>query len=184
MRRTLGKTQKAKFIGLLSAFLIFYLPGVFGQIAAGGSYTLQKSVVAGGGASGVTITGAGYTLEGTIGQCAVGAANQNAPYKLHPGFWSPASFAPTAASITLGGRVLTADGRGIINARVALTMPSGETRYVVSSSFGYYRFAGVPVGETYILTTYSKRFTFKNAIQGIILLEEPEDVDFITAENR
>lgn len=186
MRKAHGKRQKAKFIALLSAFLIFYPPpGVFGQIASGGSYTLEKSVAANGGASGNgASTGAGYTLEGTIGQYGVGRANQNAPYKLYPGFWTPVSFAPTAAGVTLGGRVSTADGRGIINVRVALTMPGGETRYAISSSLGYYRFADVPVGEIYILTAYSKRFTFKNAIQVVSLLEEREDVDFITTDSQ
>lgn len=149
------------------------------QIATGGDYALEKSVVANGGAASAN---GSFTVVGTIGQAAVGTQQQNAPFKLQPGFWTAAPFAPTAASVGLGGRVLTAQGYGIRNVHITLMMPSGETRRAVSSTFGYYRFAEVPAGATYILTVSAKRYVFANPMRVINLIEELDDVDFI-AEN-
>jgi hypothetical protein len=169
------------------AFLIFnfaFHASVFGQIAAGGSYMLEKSVTAAGGASGASASAGGtFTVEGTIGQFGVGTTSQAALYKFYPGFWTPAPLAPTAASVLLGGRVATANGRGISGARIVLTGAGGETRFVVSTMLGYYRFADVQVGETYILTIYSKRFTFISPTQIVTLSDARDDVNFIAEDN-
>ena len=87
------------------------------------------------------------------------------------------SFAPTAASVSVGGRVTTASGRGILRARVALTNSNGETRNSTTSSFGYYRFADVPIGETYIFEVRSKRYQF--APQVISVNEEIGKLNFV-----
>ena len=169
-----------------SALLIFLIcaSNVCGQIASGGTYTLEKSVTAAGGASGASASAGGvFSVEGTIGQFGVGAPSLGPSYKFYPGFWPPAPLAPTAASVVLGGRVLTADGRGIGNARVTLTGAGGETRTAVSSAFGFYRFTDVPIGETYILTISAKRYTFVNPTQIISLSDAREDVDFIADDN-
>ena len=171
-------TASALLVGLALA------ANVFGQIASGGTYTLEKSVTAAGGASGSgTSAGGGFTVEGTIGQFGVGAPSQAASYMFYPGFWTPAPLAPTAASVTLGGRVLMADGRGIGHARITLTGAGGETRAAVSSAFGFYRFTDVPAGETYILTVHAKRYTFANPTQIISLPDARDDVDFIAEDN-
>ena len=67
---------------------------------------------------------------------------------------------PTAASVSVSGRVLTDIGRGLTNASVVLTDKDGNTRTARTSSFGYYRFADVAAGETYILNVRSKRYQF------------------------
>ena len=179
------KIQNSKLKYTLFAFLIFnfeFASSVFGQIASGGTYSLEKTVTAGGGASGSAASvGGNYTVEGTIGQFAVGAASQNSPYTFYAGFWTPAPVAPTAAAVTLGGRV-RAGKSGVGNVRVVLTMPGGEMRTAISNPFGYYRFDNIPVGETYVLTAYSKRFVFSNPTQIITLFEAREDVDFVAEE--
>lgn len=87
--------------------------------------------------------------------------------------------APTAASASISGRIKTSDGRGISKARLVLANAStGEVSHAVSSSFGYYRFNDLPVGETYILTISSKRFSFKPNTRVIALLDELTDEDF------
>lgn len=48
--------------------------------------------------------------------------------------------APTAAEVSLSGRVMTADGRGLQNAIVLLTDETGNTRTTLTSSLGYYNF--------------------------------------------
>ena len=89
--------------------------------------------------------------------------------------------APTAASVSVSGRLSTVDGRGITGATVSLTnATTGQTRHARSSSFGYYRFDEVPAGETYIVRVSSKRFVFVPDTQIISLLDELTDLDFTT----
>ena len=69
----------------------------------------------------------------------------------------------TAASVSISGRVLTANGSGIGGARVYLTGGAGETRTALSNPFGYFRFDDVAVGF-YTITTQSKRYQFESSI--------------------
>lgn len=158
-------------------FYLAFLPDARAQIASGGNFVLEKSVVASGGAT--ISAGGNFAVGGSIGQPAVGTQPVNAPFALQPGFWTAAPLAPTAAAVSLGGRVMTADGRGIRNVRIALTMPDGETRYALSSAFGYYRFTDVQAGATYVLTAHAKRYVFAVPTQIVNLNEERDDVDFV-----
>lgn len=85
---------------------------------------------------------------------------------------------PTAASVSVGGRVTTAKGRGIQNVRLTLTDSYGETRTTLSNAFGYYRFADVPAGAVYIVTATSKRYVFNNPTQVLFLSEETNEINF------
>ncbi|MDQ4120795.1 MAG: carboxypeptidase regulatory-like domain-containing protein [Acidobacteriota bacterium] len=86
---------------------------------------------------------------------------------------------PTTASVTIGGQVKTAAGRGIRNVKLTLTNQNGETRAVLSNAFGYYRFADVPVGGTYIISAFGKRFAFETPMRVLNIAEETENIDFI-----
>lgn len=83
---------------------------------------------------------------------------------------------PTAANVSVSGRVLTADGSGLINATVILTDTLGNSRTAVTTSFGYYRFDEVRAGETYILSVASKRYQFNP--QAVNVLEEINELNF------
>lgn len=168
----------------MSAILFFtaiFVGFAESQVASGGNYTLTQAAIAGGGASGTVASANGiYKVEGTMGQNAAGTTQQTSPYKFHPGFWNAAvTFAPTAASVNLGGRVMLAGGQGIVNSRVTLTMPDGTSRTVISGSFGYYCFEDVEVGRTYVISATAKRFVFSVPTQVVSLNEAREDVDFI-----
>ena len=154
------------------------------QIATGGNYTLTQTAIANGGASGANASvGGNYSLEGTIGQSAAGTNQQNTSYKFQPGFWTAQTFAPTAASVTVSGRVLTANGGGIRNVRVILTNANGETRTVISSKFGYFQFENVAAGEIYIFSVFAKRYTFSQPSQVRSIVENTDDLIF-TADFR
>jgi hypothetical protein len=86
---------------------------------------------------------------------------------------------PTAASVTVSGRVMNAAGRGLRGVRVALTGASGEQRTVLTNSFGYYHFADVAAGSTYVINVFSKKHTFNPPIQTHLIQGETTDVDFI-----
>ncbi|GIU81828.1 MAG: hypothetical protein KatS3mg006_0892 [Pyrinomonadaceae bacterium] len=88
----------------------------------------------------------------------------------------------TAASVTLMGRVMTADGRGIRNALVTMIESNGNVRTVVTGPFGYYRFTDVEAGQTVILMVTSKRFTFDQPTQVVTVTEEMKEVNFVARE--
>ncbi len=96
------------------------------------------------------------------------------------GGWGIEFLAPTAAQASISGRVMTADGIGIRNAEMVLTGNTLETPLRVStSSFGYFTFEGLQVGETYVLTVNSRRFTFAVPSRVISLTDSAVDIDFI-----
>ena len=66
----------------------------------------------------------------------------------------------TAAGISISGRVMTSDGRGIRNATVLLNDQYGKIHTVRTSAFGYYVFDGITSGETYVVNVNSRGFTF------------------------
>ena len=84
---------------------------------------------------------------------------------------------PTAASASLGGRVLTSAGRGLMNATVSLTDQSGNTRTTQTSTFGYYRFEDVAVGQNYIISVRSKRYQFTP--QVVTVTEDIVQLNFV-----
>jgi len=86
---------------------------------------------------------------------------------------------PTAATVTIGGRVLNASGRGIFGAQIVMTDANGDVRYATTNPFGYYRFTEVAAGATYILTAAHKRFG--TASQIVSVDEERGDINFILA---
>jgi CSLREA domain-containing protein len=89
-------------------------------------------------------------------------------------------FAPTAASVSISGRILTADGRGLQNALVILTDAAGNMRSARSSSFGFYRFEGIAAGQVYVVSVESKRSRFTPRVVNVT--ENLSDLDFIARE--
>jgi hypothetical protein len=67
---------------------------------------------------------------------------------------------PTAAGVSLSGRVLTPDGRGLRNAIVSILGSDGVSRTVTTSSFGYYRFDEIEPGDTYVIGVTSRRYRY------------------------
>ncbi|MBK8149396.1 MAG: carboxypeptidase regulatory-like domain-containing protein [Acidobacteria bacterium] len=149
-------------------------------VASGGQFSVEKQVVAGGGNA---MSQSALDQTGTGGQTIAGVRSSGGTFYLYSGFWTPEDFAPTAALAVVGGRVLTADGRGIRNARVTVTFPNGTTRTAVSGSFGYYGIAEIPVGATYVITVMSKRFTFVQQTVVREVVDDVRDIDFIASEN-
>lgn len=152
------------------------------QISQGGSYTIDQSVIAsGGGAS--SNAGNTFRVEGTSGQAVAGTNSGNgANYFVRSGFWTSPSLAPTAGGALVSGRVVTADGRGITNAVITLSGGALFTpRTVQTSGFGYFTFEDVEVGQSYLVTIRSKRFTFPQNSQFIVLMDNVTDIVFEAA---
>ncbi len=74
-----------------------------------------------------------------------------------PAFWGIVE--PNKLKIEISGRVISSDGRGLRGATVTLT-GSGSPVTTVTSSLGYYTFAGVSPFEPYTVSVSSKRYRF------------------------
>lgn len=83
--------------------------------------------------------------------------------------------------VTVFGRTTTPEDQPIRGITVGLTNQLGETRWAITSNFGYYQFDNVPTGQTYTLFVRgSKRYTFdtrtfglNDAIDNLDLIGEP-----------
>ena len=74
---------------------------------------------------------------------------------------------PTAAGAEIGGRIVTAQGRGVSRAQVKLTDQNGEVRYALTNAFGYYRFEDTAVGQTYVISAVHKRYRFESKVLSV-----------------
>lgn len=94
--------------------------------------------------------------------------------------WGAGVLVPTAAGVSISGRVMTADGSGINKARITITGNSlTEPRVTLTGGFGYYTIDGLQAGETYVVTVGSKRFTFQMPSRVITLDDNVTGLDFV-----
>ncbi len=90
--------------------------------------------------------------------------------------------APTAADVSISGRVVNLKQRGISGISLTLTDDAGIRRSVLTNPFGYYTFDGVKAGATYILEIRGKRYKFDSPTKTVSVSDAVSDVDF-TASN-
>lgn len=92
------------------------------------------------------------------------------------GMWEIAALAPSAATVSVSGRVTNAGGTGVFRATVTITGAQGISRRTLTNPFGFYKFDDIEVGQTYTVQAVSKRHQF--APQAIFVTENMENVDF------
>lgn len=143
-----------------------------------GAFAIEKSVISSGG---TTSTGGAVTIENSIGQPAAGSAT-GGQFTVFGGFFTPPTFAPTAVSVVVSGRVMTASGRGIRNVSITLTDSTGNQRTAVSTAFGHYRFDNVAAGETVILSAKAKHFIFAQPTIVRTTGDPVIDADFVSEQ--
>lgn len=90
--------------------------------------------------------------------------------------------APTAAPVSISGRVTNNQGRGIRNVTITLTNSNGNSRTVQTTSFGYYRFDDVAAGETVTITAKARRFKFVQSSIVRTTNESITDADFVSEQ--
>ena len=114
-------------------------------------------------------------VNGYVGLAALHStgANARAAAEFDQIYFTPMS--ATAAGATINGRITDANGRGLKHVVVMMTGGGLEdTIYATTSAFGYYRFEDVPAGNTYVLTAFSKTYSFD---QPSIVLNVGGDFD-------
>jgi hypothetical protein len=78
--------------------------------------------------------------------------------------------APAAPSGSVSGRVIDANGRGISRATLTIhNTTNNQDRTAVTNAFGYFLFAEVPLGSSYVLTVSRKGSNFPNNSQMFTL---------------
>jgi len=140
----------------------------------GGSYQVEKSVVAPGGNRS---NGGVYSLESTTGQARAGGLFNASTFSAYTGFWTPDNLAPTAAGVSVSGRVTTPEGDPLGYATVLLTRADGVSRSALTGPFGYYLLTDVEVGQVYTVTVESKRYQFAPRVLSI--LDELTDLNLV-----
>ncbi|MBK8302434.1 MAG: carboxypeptidase regulatory-like domain-containing protein [Chloracidobacterium sp.] len=83
------------------------------------------------------------------------------------GLWQHAGAPPTAANVSISGRVLTTDGRGLRNAVITITDQSGNARNVMTGPMGTYRFDDLATGATYVISVRSRRFSYEPRVVAL-----------------
>lgn len=188
----LAKTSgDGQFPGINTTFL---LPLVATSTPATAGLTVTWTVVPGaggqgasfpstGGAAAVSVTNASgiatappLLANGISGQYAINATIPGAATQTFAAF----NVSPSAAGVSVSGRVMTSDGRGLRNARVVLTDSHGLARTVTTSSFGAYQFDDVAAGETYVIGVVSKLYRFSS--QLVTVEDTLTNVNFIGQE--
>jgi len=156
-RHIVPEEKLMKKIAALPFILVILCFSSFGQVATGGTFSLDQSVIAGGGGSS---TGGTFSLIGTVGQDAAGTTSTGGSFALTDGFWQAAALAPTAAEVTVGGRVLSSLNAAIPRAIVTFTGADGVTHAAVTNNFGFYTITGLQAGQTYLITVSARRYIF------------------------
>ena len=83
---------------------------------------------------------------------------------------------PTAAGVSISGRVMSGYNRPVSRAIVTLTDQNGESRTATTNSLGYYRFENIPAGQVVTLNVTAKGWTYEPRVFN--LNESVSDVDF------
>ena len=144
----------------------------FGQ--TGGPFEITESVLGpGGGNSSDGI----FDVDATIGQPASGGPIGRDPFSVTSGFWNFTALVPTAAHVSISGRIVDPSGIGVSQASLRLMTQEGEILYTRSSSFGFYRFEGVAVGQSVFITVSHRQYVFQP--RSMMITDEIVGLDFV-----
>ncbi|NNE65496.1 MAG: carboxypeptidase regulatory-like domain-containing protein [Pyrinomonadaceae bacterium] len=145
----------------------------------GGQFDLSHNTTNAGGRA----VGGQFELDGTSGQGFAGTNVSGGQFFTRDGFWAFEPFAPTAALVSVAGRIRTPKGRGVPRVVITLIEATSNAAYQTTSNpFGYYRFINVPAGETYIVAVWHKQLQFVNDTQVVNLDTARNDIDFVVIQ--
>ena len=137
-----------------------------------GQYEITQSVIANGGGSS---NGGSYSITGTAAQSVAGVQSSESSIGIRGGFWQ-SFLVPTAANVTISGRVTDAWGTPLPFVRVKLE-GAITTRSTLTNPFGYFDFEDVEVGRVYIVSGYHRRFEFVPTT--IVVKDSISDIEIV-----
>jgi hypothetical protein len=98
-------------------------------------------------------------------------------------WFTNSTLTPTAAPASVSGRVMSSEGMGLRGVYVTITdAQTGQSRTVLTNSFGNYTFNDLEVGGFYMLSVVSKRYQFDTPVRSFSLTSDLVGVDFIASE--
>jgi hypothetical protein len=162
------------FVDFVIAAVVLTVSAISALPQSAGDFNVVRSVIAPGG----TVSGGQFRAQSAFGQPVAGNMS-GGQFTIEGGFLEPA-LQPTAASVSLSGRVTARDGLGVRNSIVMLHDVLGTVRTTRTSDLGYFYFDGVPVGHTYVVEITNKVYTFSS--QSITVYDEISDLSFIALD--
>ena len=81
--------------------------------------------------------------------------------------FSVTPLAVTAANVRISGKVADRSGRAIVRAQVRFTDANGGSRTALTNQFGYFTLDEIEAGQTYVLQTAAKGYTFSPKIISV-----------------
>jgi hypothetical protein len=85
-----------------------------------------------------------------------------------------------AAEAFISGQIQTTDGVGLRDAQVSIIDPQGSTRSVRTTTFGFYSFDGVQMGNSYTIRVSSRRQRFASRV--VQVNSDMADLNFVGLE--
>jgi hypothetical protein len=89
--------------------------------------------------------------------------------------WTAGELSPTAAMVSVSGRVFDANGAALRNARVTLDDGTGHSLTAITNAFGYYHFDTVQAGRAYIVGASARGYTFTPRV--VMVNDQLTDLD-------
>lgn len=89
------------------------------------------------------------------------------------------AIAPSAAHVSVSGRVLDGYGRGISSAIITAMDMTGVSTVTYTNTFGYYSVKNLEAGQAYVLSVSARRHTFPNSSILIDLTDNLSGVNFV-----
>jgi pimeloyl-ACP methyl ester carboxylesterase len=76
---------------------------------------------------------------------------------------------PSASEVSVSGRVLNQQNRGISRAVITITSTNGTfSKSARSNPFGYFSFSEIPSGSEYVISISHKRFAFNSQVLNVV----------------
>jgi hypothetical protein len=87
---------------------------------------------------------------------------------------------PTAARVTISGRVTAPDGFGLSGVHISMTGDDpAQTGSVVTNPFGHYSFDNIEAGRNVVITVSSKRYSFPRPSLFLNAVDNISNADFV-----
>lgn len=135
----------------LAALLITVGSAAKAQVATGGNYKLEQSVIAGGGGTSTDAANT-FSVTGTIGQPAAGTVTSNSPFSQLGGFWAwlEAALMVDAPTIskTFSPASITVNGTSIVTLTLTKNSSSSQTNASFTDALSNMTTAGGSVSGT------------------------------------
>jgi len=91
----------------------------------------------------------------------------------------------TPAATYVMGRITDFGGRSVRGAEVTLfSLDSDDIKRVTTNAFGYYRFANLAEGDSYLIAVNHRRYLFVGGSTSFTLESSPIQIDFQAEEMR